>query len=166
MSAAPAKPPAAVPVLGVVAVIVAMLTLCGGGLRMVSPDGILGAAGFDPAFDAGAARTLFYVSIGFWILLSIALAAAGGALLAGRRWGRTLALAYAWTAVLAAIVLTVLNVVFAMPALDESGLTSLEAAKTVLAGPLTGCCPVVFAIVSLGVLYNDAVAAWANPPKG
>lgn len=165
MSTPRGKPPAAVPVLGVAAVIVAMLTLCGGGLRMINPDGVIGAAALEPAFEAAAARNLFYVSIGVWMLLAVALAVAGGALLAGLRWGRWLALVYAWTAVVSAIVVTVLGVAFAMPALDESGLTTVEAMRTVLAGPLTGCCPVVFAIVLLGFLYNDAVAAWAKSPK-
>ncbi len=158
----PAAVPTAVPILGAVSMLFAMLTICGGGVRFVRPETVLGADAISPVFDIAAARTAFYLGVVSWMAVGVLLAVAGAGLLLGRRWGRTLGLVWAWIDVAVAVLLMFHSVAVVAPALDESHLSYVEIFWTALTGPLAGCCPTVWAIVLLAALYGDSITAWAR----
>lgn len=164
-AAAPAttnkKAPIGVTVLGAIAVVAAMLTLCGGGVRFVSPEGAIGAEVLAPVFEVTSARRLYYASVFVWMLLAALLAASGGGMLAGAKWSRRLGLVYAWTTLVAVVAITVLHL-RVVPSLDEAGLNAMETMGVVFAAAMTGCCPTVLSLAMLAVLYDDRVAAWAK----
>src|SRR5262245_5531901 len=69
----PSKPPSVVPILGGISVIVAMLTLCAGGLRLVKPEGALGVDALGPIFEVSLARNAILFSMIVWLLMSLVL---------------------------------------------------------------------------------------------
>lgn len=155
------KPPLGVTILGLVAIAAAMLTLCGGGIRFVSPEGAIGEELLAPVFEVAAARTLYYSSVFVWMLLAVLLAVTGGGLLSGQRWARRVGLVYAWITLAAVVAITVLHL-GVVPSLDEAGLNAMETMGVVLAAAMTGCCPTVLSLAMLAVLHHDRVAAWAK----
>lgn len=160
----PSKAPVAVPVMGAAAIVVAMLTLCAGGLRLVNPEGAIGAA-LGPIFEVSVAKNAILVAMVTWILMSILLAVAGAGLLLTRPWGRTLGLVYAWASVLAMAVMIAGNAIFLAPSLDNSDVAGSDVFWAVIAGPSVGCCPLAFALVMLVALHHEAVGAWARHQK-
>src|SRR5438128_151248 len=80
----PAKAPIAVPIMGALSVVVAMLTLCAGGLRLVNPEGAVGVSALGPIFEVAIARNAILVSMVTWVLMSVLLAVAGAGLLLAR----------------------------------------------------------------------------------
>lgn len=155
------KTPLGVTILGAVAVVAAMLTLCGGGVRFVSPEGAIGAEALQQVFEVAAARRLYYTSVFVWMLLAGMLAVSGGGMLAGAKWSRSVGLAYAWITLAAVVVITVLHL-RVVPSLDEAGLNAMETMGVVFAAAMTGCCPTVLSLAMLAVLYDDRVASWAR----
>lgn len=151
-----------VPMLGVAAILVAMLTLCAGGLRLVRPEGALGVDALGPVFEVALARRAILVSMVIWVMASLLLAIAGAGLLLGKGWGRTLGLVYAWATVASMSLMIASSAVFVAPSLDDSDLSGLDVLRAALAGPSLGCCPLVFALVLLTVLHHDRVTAWAK----
>lgn len=146
--------------MGAVAVVVSMLTLCAGGLRVVSPEGAVGGA-LGPIFEVQLARNAILVSMVTWIAMSIVLAVAGAGLLLAKPWGRTLGLVYAWSSVGAMALMIAGNAVFLAPSLDGSDVGGVDVFWAVIAGPSLGCCPLAFALAMLVTLHHEAVGIWA-----
>ena len=148
--------------MGAIALLVAMLTLCAGGLRLVRPEGAVGIDALGPVFEVDTARRAILVSMILWVVLSVILAAAGGGLLLARAWGRTLGLVWAWASVGLMSLMIAGNAVFVAPSLDDSDLSGLDVMWAILAGPSLGCCPILFSLVLLAVLHHDRVTEWAR----
>ena len=157
----PSKAPVAVPVMGGLSVIVAMLTLCAGGLRLVKPEGAVGPEALGPIFEVALARNAIVVSMITWVTLSFLLAVAGGGLLLARPWGRLLGLVYAWTSVGVMALMIAGNAAFVAPSLDQTDVTGIDVFRAVLAGPSLGCCPIAFSLSLIVALHHDAVGKWA-----
>lgn len=165
LSRDPTKAPIAVPIMGALSVIVAMLTLCAGGLRLVNPEGAVGVTALGPIFEVALARNAILVSMVTWVVMSILLAVAGAGLLLVRPWGRTLGLVYAWTSVAAMALMIAGNAVLLAPSLDGSDVGGSDVFWAVLAGPSLGCCPLVFALTLIVALHHEAVGLWASAQR-
>jgi len=152
----------AVPIMGALSVLVAMLTLCAGGLRLVNPEGAVGGSALGPIFEVAVARNAILVSMVTWVAMSIVLAIAGAGLLLTRPWGRTLGLIYAWASVGAMALMIAGNAVLLAPSLDGSDVNGIDVFWAVIAGPSLGCCPLVFALTLIVSLHHDAVSDWAR----
>lgn len=158
----PSKAPLAVPVLGIAAILVAALTLCAGGLRLVRPEGALGVDALGPVFEVALARRAILVSMVLWVVMSVLLAVSGAGLLLTKRWGRTLGLIYGWATVASMSLMIAGSAVFVAPSLDDTDLSPIEVIRAVIAGPSLGCCPLVFALAMLFILHLDRVTAWST----
>lgn len=160
----PSKAPAAVPVMGAISIVVAMLTMCAGGLRVVNPESAIGGA-LGPIFEVAAAKNAILISMVTWIVMAIVLAVAGAGLLLARPWGRTLGLVYAWSSVIAMALMIAGNAFFLAPSLDDSDIAGSDVLWAVIAGPSVGCCPITFAFAMIIALHHEAVGAWARYQK-
>lgn len=156
------KPPGSVAILGALCLLFAMLALCAGGVRFVRPENALGADVISGVFDVAAARNAFYLGVIAWMVLGVLLAVAGAGLLLGLRWARTVALVWAWSDIAVVILLMLYNLVVVVPALDESELLFVQIFWTAASGPMTGCCPTMWALVLLAALYTDGITLWAR----
>lgn len=133
-------------------------------MRLLDPSGGLDAATAVEALTSGAVRAAFYVSLSLWIALSVLAIVAGGALVAGKRIGRRLGVIYAWGSIAAAMIMAIFYAVEIVPTLTTQSLAANDLLRVASVAPETGCCPTVWALVLLAVLYHDAVIAWAKPP--
>ncbi|HVO31911.1 MAG TPA: hypothetical protein VMV18_14290 [bacterium] len=142
---------------------VGLVSLCGGGVRLLDPSGGLDAATAVDALSSGAVRAAFYVSLAIWIVLSALAIATGGALVASQRIGRRLGVIYAWGSIATAMIMAIFYAAKIVPALTTQSLAANDLLRVAAVAPETGCCPTAWAVLLLAVLYNDAIIAWARP---
>lgn len=146
-------------VAGVLSILVGLVSLCGGGIRLMRPEAGVAPEAFDPAFESGSLQAIFYGSVGLWILLSLLLVVAGALQLTGSRLARLLGLIYGWGCVGTAIVVMLLYAAKVVPLLSEQSLDAVDIVRVALAAPVTGCCPTLWAVFLLGFLYARPVPA-------
>ncbi len=152
MSAKQATPAVDV-VLGALSVAVGLVSLCGGGIRVLRPEAGVAPELFDAAFQSRGFYLVFYFSVALWIGLAALLVVAGAAMLTGARLARTLNLVYAWASAGAAVLVLLLYAIEVVPALSDASLEVADFVRLAFAAPATGCCPTFWALILLIRLY-------------
>lgn len=156
------KTPVAVPISGVLTLLVGLVSLCGGALRLIAPENGVAADVFTDVFSTPGLRGTFYFSMTIWIALAFLAVFAGGGLTAGWRPARRLAAIWAWAAIAADLGIAILYAVSVVPALNEAAVAGPDLAKLVLAGTAGGCCPTVWALALLAIVHNTTIVEWSR----
>ena len=152
-------------VLGGIALPVAALSLCATSYRLISPEVGLPSGAADKLMNDGVVAGVVMTSLSLIVAISVLLAVAGIGLLLGRRWGRRVALWWAWitVGVEAAAVIANALAIGARAGAVEVG--RIDALAMVVSVPGSGICAGAFALVVLFSLNLDTVRVWAHEPN-
>ena len=141
-------------IVGFLCVAVGLISLCGGGIRLLRPEAGVAPENFNPAFQSGALQVIFYGSVSLWLLLSAVLVVCGALMVIASPAARVLGLVFSWASVATAIVVMILYAAKVVPILSEQSLDAADILRVALAAPITGCCPTLWAVFLLGFLYS------------
>lgn len=163
MSATPAsnKPPTAIPVLGVFAVVVAAVSLCAAAWRMIQPESGLPVAAADRLLEDQVVYVFIVVGLAVLSVVSIVLVVAAVGLILGKYWGRTLALFWCWGTLGIEAANVIIHAILIGGRAGNAEIGAPYAVLSALSVPTTGCCVSLFALIALVVLYHDRIRAWA-----
>jgi hypothetical protein len=173
-AASPSARPASLIVFGILNILFGVLGLCGtaGSSAMffvqlprdpAIPNPMLDLLDSNPTF-----RLFMQVTIVLGGLASLVLLAAGIGLLLTKAWGRTLSVGYAWYAIVAAIIGTVVNWVYLIQPLmaamkDVEGPAAMGVVGGAVGGLLGGLFSLVYPVVLLVFMNRSAVRAALAP---
>lgn len=168
--------PASFLVFGILNIVFGVLGLCGtaGSSAMflvqlprdpAMPNPMLDLLDSNPTY-----RLFLQVTIALGGLASLALLAAGVGLLLSKAWGRTLSIGYAWYAIVAAIMGTIVNWVYVIQpmlaaAKADAGPAAMGALGGAVGGMLGGLFALAYPVVLLIFMYRPAARAAVAPPE-